>query len=236
MDWDALLENEEYTWRDMLLEVIRDMDPWDIDLVELASRYSKKVEEMRRMNFRIPANVLVLSSVLLRMKADILSNVNPFQEAIADEDREFFAEFDFQGFWEPSKVSMDHEHEGDGKAEVPLTLRPKRVPKRKITALELIAAIQEVLEEKRAKKRWIEARKREKMVVNLEREFGEIIQHLYERLKKLLKGKEAIEYHKIASTREEVIATFIPLLYLWSKEKLQLLQKHLYGEIIIKLA
>ena len=77
---DVLIETPELTWRDILYEVIKGMDPWDIDLSELATRYAKKVEEMREMNFRIPANVVLVSSVLLRMKADVLrpSEADPF--------------------------------------------------------------------------------------------------------------------------------------------------------------
>lgn len=70
---DELMESEDVTWRDILYEVLKGMNPWDVDLVELATRYSQKVDEMREMNFRIPANVVLVCSVLLRMKADILT-------------------------------------------------------------------------------------------------------------------------------------------------------------------
>ncbi len=59
-------------WRDILYEIISTMDSWDIDITLLASRYSTRVSEMEEMNFRIPANVVIVSAVLLRMKAQFV--------------------------------------------------------------------------------------------------------------------------------------------------------------------
>ena len=86
---------ENSFWRDILYEIINTLDPWDIDLSELATRYSQKVKEMQEMNFKIPANVILVSSVLLRMKADILAavDINPFEFCPDIDDGNMFNEF-----------------------------------------------------------------------------------------------------------------------------------------------
>ena len=124
---EALIEDTELSWKDILYEVISGLDPWDINLAELATRYAKRVREMREMNFRIPANVVLVSSVLLRMKADILNphDPEPYTE-LAESFKYMFGEA-IPEF--PSLI---------GSVDFDLELRPNRVPRRRITAVELI--------------------------------------------------------------------------------------------------
>src|SRR3989338_9543294 len=72
MDIDTLIESE-LSWREIICEIIKDMDPWNIDIAELSTKYSKKVDSMKEMDFRIPANVVIVSAVLLRIKSDVFN-------------------------------------------------------------------------------------------------------------------------------------------------------------------
>ena len=117
----------ELSWKDMLYEIISTLDPWDVNIIELASRYSKKVDEMQKMDFHIPANVMLVSSILLRMKADVL-HFSDLEEGEEEYDydcadyAEYGPEFD-------ENLDMDF--------EIPIVLKPKRVQKRKVTELNL---------------------------------------------------------------------------------------------------
>ena len=135
--FDELDKLAELSWKDMLYEIISTLDPWDVDIVELASRYSTKVDEMQEMNFHVPANVMLVSSILLRMKADVLH----FSDLEGDE-------FDYEDYDYAEAGLNEFDENLDADLEIPIVIKPRRLPKRKITAIELMEAIQEVMKEK----------------------------------------------------------------------------------------
>lgn len=62
------------TWKDILLELIasNSIDPWNIDLVELADAFIQQVRRMESMDFVIQANVILAASLLLKYKSNYL--------------------------------------------------------------------------------------------------------------------------------------------------------------------
>ncbi|MFH0860301.1 MAG: segregation/condensation protein A [Candidatus Altiarchaeota archaeon] len=229
MDFDTLIESEDLTWRDILYEVIKESNPWDIDLSELATRYSKRVQEMREMNFRIPANVVLVSSVLLRMKADILNPVEkePYNELAAS----------FQYFF-GEEIPDYSSFTGAGLDELEFGLKPKRVITRRVTAEELIGAIEKALLEYSVKKSRLfeSANEPELNVLVLSEEFdlNTIIEETYTRVLDLLTKKEVVLFSELAKTKREIISTFLSLLHLSNREQVHLRQEKLFGEIYIR--
>jgi len=225
---DALIEDRQLSWRDILYEVISGMDPWDINLGELATRYSTRVREMKEMNFRIPANVVLVSSVLLRMKADILNPHDPESYNELSESLNFM-------FGESLPEFPDLT---DGAVEFDLELRPKRVPKRRITAVELIEAIQKVLDEKGAKKSRLLAKETKEgkttLVIPPDIDLKALIEETYTKVVGLLGEKEVVCFSELAKTRYEVISVLMSLLHLWNNQRLHLRQEHIYDEIYIR--
>jgi len=225
---DALIDDRELSWRDILYEVISGMDPWDINLSKLATRYSGRVREMKDMNFRIPANVVLVSSVLLRMKADILNPHDP--EPYAELSESFSYLF---GEEIPSFPSLD-----DCAVEFDLELRPKRVPRRRITAVELIDAIQKAMQEKSTKKSRLLTKAGEAaettLLITPEIDITALIENTYGRVVTLLGDKEVVLFSELAKTKTEVISTLMSLLHLWNNNRLHLRQAHIYDEIYIR--
>jgi segregation and condensation protein A len=223
---------EKVFWKDILMEITSMMDPWDIDLVELANGYSKKVEMMKELNFKIPANVILVSSILLRMKSDLLVFSGPDWEYDLEnwvKEGTFLEEF-----------SQFQPEEGDGKitsveieSEIPIQVRPKRVTKRRITALELITALSEVLEEKE-RERIKEGRKGEEIIVLNKFDIEKSINETYRRVMEILMRGEEVLFSELVKGRGGLIHTLISLLHLSSNKKLKLEQLELYGEIFIR--
>lgn len=226
-DIDSMIENS--FWRDTLYEIINTMDPWGIDIAELATRYSKKVERMQEMNFRVPANVIIVSSVLLRMKSEILgfegNGSFNLEEFVDPED---MGEF---GYLQSGERHIDG---GNGEMFIPLDVKPRRVPKRRVTAMELIAAIQQVLEDKVIKRKIsekvIEAKP---IVINLNIDIRELIEETYKRVMDILSRKDVALFSELANSRDEIISTFVSLLHLSNKQKLKLTQEKIFDEIYI---
>lgn len=224
----ALIETPDLSWRDILYEVLSGLDPWDINLSELASRYSARVREMREMNFRLPANVIIVSSVLLRMKADLLSPRGEEPYAELSESLNFLFDGDF------SQV-LESLREG-GEEEFEFSLKPQRIPRRRVTADELIDAIQKALEERGVRrKRTLEARVEEREVfIEDEADVLALIEDTYRQVAALLSRKEVVLFSELARTRDEVISTLMSLLHLSNEARLFLSQEKLFGEIYIR--
>lgn len=229
---DDLMESEEASWRDILMSILSGMDPWDVDVVELATRYSQKVDEMREMNFRVPANVVLVCSVLLRMKADIIT---PRQ----DEYMDYSTSLDFifnSNYPIGALVGGDTE-------PYPIAVKPARVLTRRVTADELISAIQDALSEKsrraeraaqRASMRLAASQEPTEIVLEPEVNILEFMEDTYKKVMDILKGKEVALFSEMAKTRDEMLHTFLSLLHLSNSQRLSLSQEQLFGEIYIR--
>jgi len=223
-------------WKDILYEIISTLDPWDIDISELATRYSERVEKMQEMNFKIPANVVLVSSVLLRMKADIMASIeiNPLEFARDLDEFVIFNEFDIDAYSQIETETIEREDNGD---MIPIAVRPKRVPKRRVTATELITAIQEVLEDRVIKQRLKKEGNGRKVVeIILSRDIRELIGETYKKVVDILSQKknEFVLFSEIVPTKKEIVPTFMSLLHLSNNQRVSLKQRKMYEEIFIR--
>ena len=59
-------------WKVMLYDVIQKekMDPWNVDITLLTEKFMENLRQMKQFNFRVPANAILASSILLRFKSD----------------------------------------------------------------------------------------------------------------------------------------------------------------------
>lgn len=226
LDLDHMMER--FFWKDILKEITSDMSPWDINILELANRYSRKVEKMKELNFKVPANVVLVSSILLRMKSDLLEFSGPDLEYDLEEwmkEGDFLEEFSQFSPEEPQPVDVNIE------PEIPIKVKPRRVPKRRITATELISAIEEVVEEKKIEEK--REKQEEKIVVESELDWKRKIHETYLRVMEILMRKERALFSELAKGKREKIVTLLSLLHLSSSKKIKLSQEKLYEEIFI---
>jgi segregation and condensation protein A len=231
-DLDVMMGSEDATWREILLSVLKGMDPWDINIIELATRYSQKVDEMREMNFRIPANVVLVCSVLLRMKAEILTpNKQEYVDYSASLNFIFNSDY-------PIAALL-----GGDAEPYPISIKPARALTRRVTASELIEAIQDALSDKtkmieraavRASKKVVDGQVITELVLEPDMNILEIIEQTYSKIMGVLAGKEVALMSEIAQTKDEVIFTFLSLLHLSNSQRVSLTQDELFGEIYIR--
>jgi len=240
-DFHGMIENS--FWKDILYEVIGQMDPWDIDISELATEYASRVEGMEEMDFKVPANVVIVTAVLLRMKADIVGNIPITLDEFMPEFLEG-GEFDLFGELDPSAFSsagdkLKREIEGDD--GLPIHVKPKRIVKRRVTAVELINAIQGVLEEKTLKQKLKSegngnGNGKKAMEIAISTNITELIDETYKRVVELISAKDVAVFSEMAGSIEEKISVLLSLLYLSNNQKVTLEQESLYDEIFIKCA
>ncbi len=60
------------TWEGVLTQLTSDMDPWNIDVSELARRYRSYLQALQDLSFEIPGRMVLTCSILLRMQSDEL--------------------------------------------------------------------------------------------------------------------------------------------------------------------
>jgi len=228
-------------WKDTLYEILSTMDPWNIDIVKLAKEYSAKIQALKNLNFKIPANALLVCAVLLRMKSDILM----LEENKEDEPSDTYIEDD-------SAYDNDNENGLPNKLNLSdISLIPKRILKRKISAEELMQAINDAL---KSEKKEIKVKKKvtERQIIEItpSADIRKRIDEIYKKIIDFLNNSRnnskdnnentcentantnAVKFSQI-SVHENLVQDFISLLFLSDKGKILLRQEELYGEIFI---
>ncbi|MBS3117529.1 hypothetical protein J4430_01460 [Candidatus Woesearchaeota archaeon] len=59
--YDLLIKQDEITWQNIILELIRteQMNPWDVDISLLAKKYLETVRKLQEANFFVSGKVLL---------------------------------------------------------------------------------------------------------------------------------------------------------------------------------
>ncbi len=216
-DWEELVYN---------IVTMEGLDPMDIDLVRLADAFMEFVNKMEEFDFRIPAKVVLVAAILLKMKMDYLFGFGQQQESLRQEtiDEEMLEKIDFEAL----KDFL-------GKFKVPV----KKQPVRKVTLDELVEALRKALAvEERRKRRRIIARKRVEEVVNVDQEdIEQKLERMLAEIESLLNKfkKKTIPFKSIVGEwkRDKIIDRFIPVLYLDFRRKIDARQEKMFDEIYI---
>ena len=114
-----------------------EIDPWNIDIVEVTDRFLEELERRKELDLRVSGRTLFYAAILLRMKSEILDQDE------GDEEDEFGDEQGVEG----DSFSFDAEFDTEGNAlgpierlerEIKRRLDRKQLRKRPITLFELI--------------------------------------------------------------------------------------------------
>ncbi len=223
----AELTNE--SWEGTLRRLTADMDPWDIDVGELARRYREMVRAMRELRFEVPGRMVVTCSVLLRMQSDkLLAAARPQDEFIAELEDVV------------DEAAQEWEAPIDPDEEFALPVR--RRPRRRVTLADLRTALTAALR--------VDRRRKERRSAQLEDE-EEIFDHftiggeditdrlhrLFTRIKTLLSGRRAISFFRLLERgdKDERVSRFIEVLHLAAQGEIACEQEEFLGNIIIRL-
>lgn len=207
----------EATWKDVLIELVKksELDPWDIDIVKLVEKYLDAIKQIEVLDLRVPANIILAASILVRLKSDLLRLEE--EEAIEAEAEEMVRPM----------VTVDA-----------LTTRLRLSPRRRITLHELLEALDEVMKLK--EEREVEHARQHIVMplvlshTNIEKE----VAALYSSIKKLADAQKMLTFSALISHikySDLLLDAFIPLLFLANDRKVVLIQAQFFGEIIIAL-
>lgn len=208
------------TWREMLLELVatKQLDPWNIDIVEIATGYLEKIKKMEMLDLRVPANLILAAAILLRFKSDALR----FEEQTQVVEEQTYVEEDA----EPSVIPV-------------LELKTRIPPTRMVTLDELLTAMEKVFDDQ--KKREEKAHKVEiPTVINIQLpEFNieERMEKVYARIVEEKDSEGLSTFSAILPERTpvEMIGTLLPLLHLVQDRRVTIFQEQTFGEIFIRI-
>lgn len=204
---------------DMLVDLVisDEMDPWQIDIAEIAHRFLEQVRGMEKINLRLSGKTLLAASVLLKMKSEVL---------LPKEEPQVLEE---SGWDIPSRE--------ESQSIIPLSIPLRRRAERKATLFELIAALQRALSEEMIRRNFPrEPRTPAKLVIKIDEEgIREKMLKIYERIQNLARLKEVIKFSELIGerTRSGIVEVFLCLLFLDSQRKIKIWQEELFGEIFI---
>jgi len=130
-----------------------EIDPWNINIIEVTDRFLSELERCRQLNLQVSGRTLFYAATLLRMKSEHLELSSESEESGGDEDDEFYGEnFD---------VALDNEIEYQGRLgpierleqEIQRRLDRKNMRKSPVTLFELIIELKNLEKEERRRRR-----------------------------------------------------------------------------------
>ncbi len=197
-----------------------EIDPWNIDIIEVTDKFLKKLEEMKKLDLRISARTLLYAAILLRMKAEALFERN-----------------------EPEMESEEPVERRDY-CEQQILLKPaiRRRTKRPVTLVELIEELKQAIERRdkselrRQRKREAEKILEEVLAIAHDEDLEQRISYLSQLLDGKFKNQTQVEFSQLLEDRSPrgIVNTFIPLLFMAARKQIWLEQAVLYRELYIR--
>ena len=216
-----------------------EIDPWNIDIVEVTDRFLGELERRKELDLRISGRTLFYAAVLLRMKSEHLEELG-----IPDEDA---ASEEWEDSFSPSAEDPLADIFGEGVAgpidrlefEIKRRLERKNLRKRPITLFELILELKDAEKEERRRHRFctpdLDRLVYADDVVSIAHDEG------YQEATDLVlaqcegaEGEGPITLKALCSEMGWPIAdVYIPLLYLMYEGRLSLWQEEFFGEVYV---
>ena len=228
---------------DILLEMVKKnkLDPWNIDVVELADQYFAKTVELRINNLHITSRVILFACILLRLKSDILEGLDPFAQ-LDEVEENFEADYDNPEF--EDNVIPFNAPSLDEVIQRRTSVRLNR--KRNVTLNDLIKHLEfyEKLDKKRAVKNAFERAKRRSSsyadftaedIIEMAHssETDRDVDTIREVLTKIFTTEEKVEMSELSSTGLDKISIYLALLFLTADDRIDLQQDEFYSDLYV---
>jgi segregation and condensation protein A len=229
----------DYSWEQVIYKVVawEGLDPWNLDLVKLSDSFMAYVLKLKEMDFKVPAKYVIISAVLLRMKSDHLQYLGDLvEDSFAMDAVEDDLESHIESGTGDDLDELPDSNGINGFVVNPITVPPKRQPRRKVVVDDLVSALRRVL---RAETRRDRRRKRQREKIEVKDDnITRRISLLYHRINDILGriNKEEVEFSKLVDKweKQEVVDTFLPLVFLDHERKVQATQEEIFEEILVR--
>jgi len=222
-----------------------EIDPWNIDIIEVTDRFLSELERRRELNLQISGRTLFFASTLVRMKSEQLVVVDEPDDSADGEEDDLFGEFgagegediDYTGRLGPIE-RLEH--------EIQRRLDRKSMRKSPTTLFELITELKNIEKEERRRRRMTEGGRDDYTdslidaddVVSIAHEEG-FQESSMTRLAEYLEGLEIDEEMTLRELCERmewgIPEVYIPLLFLALDGRCSLRQEEFFGDIWVQI-
>ncbi|MFA5019904.1 MAG: segregation/condensation protein A [Candidatus Pacearchaeota archaeon] len=228
--FQSFVFGKNHSWQEIINDLINteQLDPWDINLAILAQKYLEKIRDLEEANFALSSKVLLVASLMLRIKSELL--MNKFIKSLDD------LLFNKESSEIQNRLELEEYHEGEIPELYPRTPLPRF---KKVDIRELMEALSKAIktEERRDLKKRVERESYERTKLFMPKKSIPLIDRIkqvHEKVISLFKKQEKIPFSQITdNTKEGKINHFIPLLHLDNHGKLWLQQEKHFEEIWI---
>jgi segregation and condensation protein A len=218
-----------------------EIDPWNINIIEVTDRFLTELERRRQLNLQVSGRTLFYAATLLRMKSEHLSLQSDPEDAGLEDDDESFgenfdlaldSEIDYQGRLGPIE-RLEH--------EIQRRLDRKNLRKSPVTLFELIVELKNIEKEERRRRRLSDAGDDliyAEDVVGIAHDEG-YQESAMIRLEEYLEGIETDSEMTLAELCSKlewgIPEVYIPLLFLALDGRCSLRQEEFFGDIFVQI-
>ncbi len=241
----GIKKNVETDAIEIILDLVKmgKIDPWNIDIVDLYDKYTARIKELKQDSLRSVGKAILFSSILLKIKSDILKGVTieDFEpEDFFDDDDDFM-----DGDYEQLQIPTNNVVSFDEVLQRRTSVRLNR--KRNVTLDDLLKHIQfyENLEKKYAIKGALDRKERRVRnyanlkasdIKNLAHEeyIEEMVEKMRQNLTQIFKTEEEIELRDLCVLGFDKTNAYVSLLFLERENQWELYQEEFYSDLFIR--
>lgn len=240
--------NQEMDGIEILVSMAKSgkVDPWNIDIVDITDKYLTQMFQMKAQNLRLTGRTLLFAAILLKLKSNILENidVNSFEGTNEEgEFNEFELNDDFEADY-PQEYNTNNVISIDEVLQRRTSVRLNR--NRVVTLKDLIRQLEfyEMIDRKQSLKNAHERAKRRVRsyanltaddIVNLAHDeyIEDGVQRLKENLEQILNKEKRVELTELTLLGMDKIAAYISLLFLSAESNYELVQDEFYSDLYV---
>ncbi len=236
--YSLIVEQKETTWKSIIMDLLNsgEMDPWNVDVSQLASMYINYIRKLKDADLKVSGKMLLAAALLLKIKSARLvgEDLSEFDRLLAQ------TEMSEQDFYE------ELEHDARDPAQIPTEDMLKLIPRtpqartRKVTIFDLVSALEKALETKHRRLIKLGSPEAELILphkaIDLHLSMKQVYKHVREFF--TLNKKRSMKWSALVpdgADRQTRMYTFIPLLHLGNQRKLDLHQASSFADFDISL-
>jgi len=219
-----------------------EIDPWNINIIEVTDRFLTELERCRQLNLQVSGRTLFYAATLLRMKSEQLELLSdPAIEGLDEDD---------ESYGEDYALALDSETDYHGRLgpiellehEIQRRLDRKNLRKSPVTLFELIIELKNIEKEERRRRRLKDAGDDYLIyaddVVSIAHDEGYQESSMV-LLAEYLEGLEIDEEMTLAELCEKmewgIPEVYIPLLFLALEGRCSLRQEEFFGDVFVQI-
>ena len=241
--------HEELDGISILVEMAKQgkVDPWNIDIVDITDKYLSHILQMKSCNLRLTGRTLLFAAILLRLKSNILEDVDSsqFEESYEEYDDQYDENYENDLDTEEEYLPTNNVVSIDEVLQRRTSVRLNR--NRVVTLKDLIRQLKfyEELDKKSNLKEKLEkvSQRRVKSyakftaddIINLAHDeyIEKSVEIIHQNLIKLFEHNAKIELSSLVKLGMDKISAYIALLFLSVNENISLVQNEFYGEVFV---